>query len=429
VSAPFFLKHEQIIMNNATINLNNNMADDGRRVEIPYTNRNRNEDDSYTNTRNAKILRGAMIFHRIGEFAILAVIAIAITTIPFSFLSATAMPRMTAHALSPTATKMTFGATQESHNSFSFRHSRTNPLHKRPSPLIPLQAADTSLPRTSRNPSSSSDIPRLDPSDLATLREQGYVVVDDFLSSESWMDALRDDILNLRQKNKFKIAKIGQDSTNTLNEEIRVAETCFIGGDKPELRDVANPVRERLYDILETLRLDLQGGENANKLDPNLSEFLYAYYPTGGFYRRHRDAVKGSASWLREYSILLYLNEEEYDPDVDGGCLRVHFDSGGDFLPAGEAPIFQDVDAYGGTLVIFESNRFPHEVLDTVAERFAVVGWYNRPMTLSDLSAINNSGSGGGAAVPSLTDDPLRLGALAIAAGLVTVGLINILAS
>lgn len=233
--------------------------------------------------------------------------------------------------------------------------------------------------------------------------------------------------MNLRQKNKFKIAKIGQDSTNTLNEEIRVAETCFIGRDKPELRDVPNSMRERLYDVLEALRLDLQEGENAKSLDPNLSEFLYAYYPTGGFYRRHRDAVKGSASWLREYSFLLYLNEEEYDPDVDGGRLRVHFDSGGDFLPTGEAPLFQDVDAYGGTLVIFESNRFPHEVLDTMAERFAVVGWYNRPMTLSDLPAINDSGTV--AAASSLTDDPLRLVALAVAAGLVTVGLINVLAS
>ena len=371
-----------------------------------------------------------MIFHRIGEYALLAVIAVGITTITNSFFSSTMMPRMAAHALSPTATRITFGASQESRLSFNFRNSGMFPLHKRPSPLTPLQAADTSIPQTSKKPSiSDSDIPRLHPSDLATLRDQGYVIVDDFLPSETWMETLREDILHLRQKNKFKIAKIGQDSTNTLNEEIRVAETCFLGRDKPELRDVPSTARERLYDVLDYLRLDLQEGEDASKLDPNLSEFLYAYYPTGGFYRRHRDAVKGSASWLREYSILLYLNEEEYDPDVDGGRLRVHFDSGGDFLPAGEAPLFQDVDAYGGTLVIFESNRFPHEVLDSFAERFAVVGWYNRPMTLSDLSSINDSGSGGGAAVPSLTDDPVRLVALAVAAGLITVGLLNILAS
>ena len=375
-------------------------------------NHDHDHDHARSNNNNATLLRGAMLFHRIGEFAILAVIAIAITTIPFSFLSIAKV-----HAFAPTTTRI------------------INPLDRTiaSSPLISLKAADTSRPpTTSQKPNidsdsdsdrdRDSDISRIDASDLKTLRDQGYVIIDDFLTSESWMETLRDDIMNLRQKNKFKIAKIGQDSTNTLNEEIRVAETCFLGRDKPELKDFHNQAREKLYEVLETLRSDLQ--EGCNKLDPNLSEFLYAYYPTGGFYRRHRDAVKGSASWLREYSLLLYLNEECYDPDTDGGRLRMHFDSGGDFLPDGEAPLFQDVDAYGGTLVIFESNKFPHEVLDTVAERFAVVGWYNRPMTLADLKDIsNNSGSGGG------ESDPMRLVAMAAAAGLVTVGLINILAS
>jgi len=416
----------------------NVITDDDGGMHNRYDDRSRKNKHARANNSNATILRGAMLFHRVGEFAILAVIviAIAITTIPFSFLSTDTMSAMAVHAFAPTTTsRTTFGASQDSHPSLSFRRRTTNPLHTKSSPLIPLKAADTSPPQTSRKTSigsgSDSDIPRIDPSDLQTLRDQGYVIVDDFLTSESLMDDLRKDVLHLRQKDRFRIAKIGQDSTNTLNEEIRVAETCFLGNDKPALRDVPNPVREKLYDILETLRLDLQeGSENSNnhhkQLDPNLSEFLYAYYPMGGFYRRHRDAVKGSASWLREYSLLLYFNEESYDPETDGGRLRVHFDSGGDFLPAGEAPLFQDVDAYGGTLVIFESNKFPHEVLDTVAERFAVVGWYNRPMSLADLSDINNSGGG---SATSLTDDPLRLVALAVAAGLVTVGLISILAS
>lgn len=389
-----------------------------------------NKASKILNRTNTAILRGAMIFHRIGEFAILAVIAIGITTIPFSFLSASTSPSITGvHAFATTTiTRRTLiDGSHTSHSNLSFGSVINTPIHTRVLPLSPLKATDTSpLPTSGKsNSGGDNDIPRIDPSDLETLQDQGYVIIDDFLPAESWMEALRGDVLNLRKENKFKIAKIGQDSTNTLNEEIRVAETCFIGREKPELKDVRNPTREKLYDILEALRVDLQEA-GQNSLDPNLSEFLYAYYPKGGFYRRHRDAVKGSASWLREYSLLLYLNEEEYDPDVDGGRLRMHFDSGGDFLPAGEAPLFQDVDAYGGTLVIFESNRFPHEVLDTVAERFAVVGWYNRPMTLADLSDVTDGGSGGGVA-SSLTDDPVRLATLAVAAGLVTVGLINIL--
>lgn len=385
---------------------------------------------SRSNTNRAAILRGAMIFHRIGEFAILVVIAIAITTIPFSYLSSGTLPRMlTVHAFAPTTTtaRRTFGTA--SHDSFSPRRIITNPLHTKSSPLMPLRAADTTPTTSGTSSTFNSEIPRIDPSDLQTLREQGYVIVENFLPDASWMEGLREDVLELRRENKFKIAKIGQDSTNALNEEIRVAETCFLARDKPELRDVPNTVREKLFDVLDALRVDLSEGDNTSNLDASLSEFLYAYYPKGGFYRRHRDAIKGSASWLREYSLLLYLNEESYDAEKDGGCLRVHFDSGGDFLPAGEAPLFQDVDACGGTLVLFESNRFPHEVLDTVAERFAVVGWYNRPMTLADLSAISDSGSGGAGEAGSLAGDPIQLAALAVAAGLVTVGLINLFAS
>lgn len=340
----------------------------------------------------------------------LAVIAIAITSI----LSEAAGSRIsTVQAFAPAAiTKRTFDGALDSLPSQFLKHKSSRPLHTRASPSMPLNAADTSPPPT-------TEIPRIGASDLKTLLDDGYVIIENFLPSENWMEALRGDVLNLRDEKKFKIAKIGQDSTNALNEEIRVAETCFIGRDKPELQDVPNPVREKLYDVLEALRVDLESS-GPTSLDPNLSEFLYAYYPKGGFYRRHRDAIKGSASWLREYSILLYLNEDSYDPEVDGGRLRMHFDSGGDFLPEGEAPLFQDVDACGGTLVIFESFRFPHEVLDTVAERFAVVGWYNRPMTLADISNVTDNGGGVGA------DDTIKLVALAAAAGLVTVGLLNL---
>jgi len=273
---------------------------------------------------------------------------------------------------------------------------------------------------SSTSVSATTALPRIDPTDLETLREQGYVVVEDFLPSE-WTETLRADILGLRSSNKFRVARIGQDSTNALNQEIRVAETCFLGRNKPELRDAPSADRERLYDVLGQLRRDLE--TDTVGLDESLSEFLYAYYPTGGFYRRHRDAIRGSASYLRRYSLLLYLNDASYDADTDGGRLRIHMDTGGDFLPAGEAPLFQDVDADGGTLVLFESDKFPHEVLDTVRERFAVVGWYNRPMSLADVAAIQGDGANGAAV------DPLQLAGLAAAAGLVTVGLINLLAS
>jgi SM-20-related protein len=271
-------------------------------------------------------------------------------------------------------------------------------------PVSPLSAAHHS--KTS-SLFSTSVLPHISQGDLQELASKGYVIIENFLP-ENLQEALRQDVLSLRQKSKFNIAKIGQDATNALNTEIRVAETCFLGPSK--LRDMPDASRSQLYDVLDQLRQDLP-----QPLDSNLSEFLYAYYPKGGFYRRHLDAIPGSASTLREFSFLMYLNKDW--KEENGGRLRLHMDSGGDWLPEGEEANFQDVDPCGGTLVLFESDKLPHEVLDTQAERVAIVGWYNRPITSSDIADL----AGGDI-------DPTRLIALAAAAGLVTVGLINILA-
>ena len=233
-------------------------------------------------------------------------------------------------------------------------------------------------------------------------------MIENFLP-DSLQDGLREDVQNLRSQDKFKVAKIGQDSTNTLNTNIRVAETCFLGRSK--LGDMPDEARSKLYDVLDQMRQDLP-----QPLDTALSEFLYAYYPSGGFYRRHRDAISGSASMLRKYSLLMYLNKDWKEDDK--GKLRMHMDSGGDELPAGEDPNFMDVAPKGGTLVLFDSSLVPHEVLDTQAERVAIVGWFNRPVVASDISELSGQDM-----------SPVRLVALAVAAGLVTVGLVNIFAS
>lgn len=267
--------------------------------------------------------------------------------------------------------------------------------------------------------SATASSARITPESLSELDKKGYIILEDWLSKDL-TQKLRDDINTLRSKDKFNIAKIGQDSTNTLNTDIRIAETCFLGESK--LEDVPSDARDKLYEVLDNLRLDLSGNEILNEfdasgqlikaapaLDKSLSELLYAYYPMGGFYRRHCDSVVGSASVLRSYSLLLYLNNEWKESDA--GHLRIHLDSGKDFLPEGEDPNYVDVEPKGGTLVLFKSDKIPHEVMDTKSERMAVVGWYNRPVTTADL---NNMASEG---------DKTKTMMLALSAALVTLGL------
>jgi SM-20-related protein len=254
-------------------------------------------------------------------------------------------------------------------------------------------------------------IPRLSDQDFSALDKKKYLVVPDFIDTDL-QDSLRQDVYNLRKLGKFQQARIGEGTTNELNTQIRIAETCFIGNDK--LQDVPLASRTRLYEILDQVRSDLME-HTKQPLDNRLTELLYAYYPQGGYYRRHRDAVPGSTSTLREYSLLLYLNKDWQDSYK--GALRVHFDSGGDELPKGQEPNFVDVSPKGGTLVVFSSDALPHEVLDTQMERIAVVGWYNRPVSVADLQEVAGS------------MNPMRLAMLGVAATLVMVGLVQILAS
>lgn len=296
------------------------------------------------------------------------------------------------------------------------------------SAVAPISSPSASAPATHAKTTNA-----LSASDLETLSTLGYLILPDFLSREI-VDELRNDVDELRFKSGlFRKAKIGQDSTNELNVDVRVAETCFIGRDRSELTSLdigSNSIRDRpggLYDILDGLRMSLdaihkttnRGG--AVKLDDKLTELLYAYYPRGGYYRRHRDAVPNSASVLRTYSLLLYLNAEDWDTNLNGGQLRIHLDGGGDELLPDAEPKYVDVDPLGGTLVLFKSDMIPHEVLNTNAERYAIVGWYNRGVSVADIGSLGGIGGGGGG------DAVTRLALLGVAMSLVTYGVVSIL--
>ena len=281
--------------------------------------------------------------------------------------------------------------------------------------------------------SSSSSL--LSPSDIESLSTKGYVIIPNFIP-QSLVTELRQDILTLRSLNLFKVAKIGQDTTNELNTNIRIAETCFIGRNRKELTSVStttttkdSSVRDRpggLYDILDNLRmtLDTLDPMSSSKLDINLMELLYVYYPQGGYYRRHRDAVPNSASALRKYSLLLYLNPPSWDPIDDAGQLRLHLDGGNDDddrPPTNVVrPNYIDVNPLGGTLVLFKSEAIPHEVLNTNAERYALVGWYNRRVSVTDIGNLGVGIAGG-------VGDTARLAALVLAMTLITYGVVSIL--
>ena len=177
------------------------------------------------------------------------------------------------------------------------------------------------------------------------LQQHGYAVVPNFVAPQT-VEALKRDVSQLHAEGRFATAGVGESGTNRVETTVRKCQQCFIfpqfkyksGGDEA--------ARATLYGALESLRDDLQTHCGV-PLDGLLTEGLYATYPNGGFYRRHVDAVEGTASRQRQWSYLLYLNTDW--KEADGGCLRIHTDGGGELAPPGAAPSYVDVEPRAGT--------------------------------------------------------------------------------
>lgn len=94
-------------------------------------------------------------------------------------------------------------------------------------------------------------------------------------------------------------------------------------------------------------------------------ELQLALYRPGSRYARHRDAFRGTMSGRgRRLTAIWYANPGW--TEADGGALR---------LWDGDVPT--DVLPVLDRLVVFESERWDHEVLPPVRPRLAVTAWYH----------------------------------------------------
>lgn len=151
----------------------------------------------------------------------------------------------------------------------------------------------------------------------------------------------------------FVEAGIGRLNKHMQNDFVRRDEICWISGNS---------------------EAGAQWLEWANTLQTYLNQHLFlglfsfeshfSHYAAGSFYKRHLDAFKGQAN--RVLSVVAYLNPNWQIGD------------------GGELVLYQDeFDAQGirvipalGTLAIFLSEDFPHEVLPAKRDRYSIAGWY-----------------------------------------------------
>lgn len=93
-------------------------------------------------------------------------------------------------------------------------------------------------------------------------------------------------------------------------------------------------------------------------------ESHFTHYSPGDYYKRHVDAFRGDAS--RVLSVVVYLTPN-WSPS-DGGELVLYMDDS-DKRGIKVLPLF-------GTLVVFLSEEFPHEVLPAKRDRYSIAGWF-----------------------------------------------------
>ncbi len=157
----------------------------------------------------------------------------------------------------------------------------------------------------------------------------------------------------------FKKAGIGRNNEHTVNSFIRSDEICWITG-----KSNAGKAWLKWAESLQTFL--------NRRLFLGLFSFEshFSHYAKGDFYKKHKDAFKGENN--RILSVVVYLNNSWWLED--GGELVIYKSkSSHSSLFAGESI---KVTPGLGTIVVFLSEDFPHEVLPANRDRYSIAGWF-----------------------------------------------------
>ena len=191
------------------------------------------------------------------------------------------------------------------------------------------------------------------------LERDGYFVLPAALP-EFVGNALLTHLATLSE-NKFHKARVGRGRRRSKNQLVRKDQIHWIREQDPlGLTWLQWAQRLRTY-LNRRLFLGLFSFESH-----------FSLYESGDFYRKHLDAFKGEAN--RVVSMVCYLNRGW---EADQGGQLVIYD------PETGSELTRVLPAFG-TLVLFLSEEFPHEVLPTDRERHAVAGWFRLNTSAGD---------------------------------------------
>ncbi len=166
--------------------------------------------------------------------------------------------------------------------------------------------------------------------------------------------------LNQMNDHQFSDAGIGRGDDYVKSEFVRTDEICWINGESTAGQQWLNWSARLQQYLNRRLFLGLFSFESH-----------FAHYRRGDYYKRHLDAFKGEAN--RVLSMVVYLNPGW---QIDDG---------------GEMVLYQDefdnegikVTPLMGTVALFLSEEFPHEVLPARRDRYSIAGWFRLNTSVS----------------------------------------------
>ena len=185
------------------------------------------------------------------------------------------------------------------------------------------------------------------------IAEQGWSMQSIFLPSELTA-ALAAECRARAEAGELAAASVGRGAGQAVREGIR--------GDHIQWLEPGHSAAcDRYLELMDCLRQALNRG-----LFLGLEDFEchFALYPPGAFYQKHLDRFRDDDR--RTVSAVLYLNDDWLPQH--GGELRLYLADGAE----------REVPPLGGSLVLFLSSDFPHEVLPANRERLSLTGWFRR---------------------------------------------------
>lgn len=193
---------------------------------------------------------------------------------------------------------------------------------------------------------------RMDTDHIAARLEQtGYLVLQDALPHEllARLSARCDDDGSAR----FRSAHVGRGTEKKLIPSLR--------GDVISWLDETHETDRDFLAAMKILRTSLNERLFLGLFD---YECHYAIYGAGTGYAKHLDVLQGKKN--RILSTVLYLNRDWQTSD--GGELDI-YDETGETVLVTVTPEF-------GTMIIFLSENFPHEVRTSHTTRRSIAGWF-----------------------------------------------------